>query len=192
MNSHSIVSDRSQPLKLLAISGSLRQTSSNTALLKAAQQLVPEHITLKLYDGLGDLPHFNPDIEFDSLRAVAQLKANVDWADGLIVSTPEYAHGLPGSLKNVLDWLVGGHEFYQKPVAFFHLNAQRGQYARAQLREVVKTMSGEIIEEACLILPVSKALSIEEITNNKEYCGLIQNAIKTFELAIKKEKTSLA
>ncbi|MCA9839108.1 MAG: hypothetical protein KC422_19500, partial [Trueperaceae bacterium] len=89
-----------------------------------------------------------------------------------------------------LDWLVGGHEFYQKPVAFFHLNAERGQFARAQLSEVIKTMSGSIIEEACLILPVSKALSTEEIINQAEYCLAIQAALSAFEQAIQKEKAS--
>jgi NAD(P)H-dependent FMN reductase len=179
-------------LKLLAISGSLRQASSNTALLRAAQQLAPEHITLKLYDGLGDLPHFNPDIEFDDLRAVAQLKAKVEWADGLIFSTPEYAHGLPGSFKNLLDWLVGGHEFYQKPVTFFHLNAERGQFARAQLQEIIKTMSAKIIDEACLILPVNKALCTAEITTHAHHSLLIKNALTAFEQTIQKEKTSPA
>ena len=77
------------PINLLAISGSLRQASSNTILLKTVQALAPENVTITLYEGLNNLPHFNPDIEFENLEPVHDLKGQVDAADGLIISCPE-------------------------------------------------------------------------------------------------------
>ncbi len=99
-------------IRLLAISGSLRAVSSNTSLLKAAQLLAPETMRIELYDGLASLPHFNPDLDIEPLPPpVAELRAKIGVADGLLISSPEYARGVPGSLKNALDWLVSGAEF---------------------------------------------------------------------------------
>jgi chromate reductase len=98
-------------MRILAISGSLRAASSNTALLRAAAALAPEGMEVVLYGGLGDLPHFNPDLEGAAPPAVIDLWARVREADGLLIACPEYAHGVPGAMKNALDWLVGGDEF---------------------------------------------------------------------------------
>jgi NAD(P)H-dependent FMN reductase len=167
------MSDNSKPTQLLAISGSLRQASSNTTLLQTAQALAPENVTITLYERLGDLPHFNPDDEIDQFEAVVDLRAQVAQADGLIISCPEYAHGVPGSFKNALDWLVGGPEFYEKPVAFFNAS-DRGVHAQASLREIVKTMSGRIIDEACLTLPfIGKHISQEQLETDPELSALI-------------------
>jgi len=96
---------------LLAISGSLRAASSNSRLLDAAVALAPPGVQVIRYDGLGTLPPFNPDVEADGLPApVGQLRALVARADAIVISSPEYAHGVPGSLKNALDWLVSGVE----------------------------------------------------------------------------------
>ena len=167
-------------VKFLAISGSLRQASSNLALLKAAQTLAPANIQITLYNHLGDLPHFNPDNEFEPNETVAHLKEQVDAADGLIVSSPEYAHGVPGSLKNGLDWLVGGPEFYEKPVAFFNASG-RGIHAQASLREIVKTMSGHIVEEACMTLPfISKKINQTVLETDPELVTLIRQALQNY------------
>lgn len=167
-------------INLLGISGSLRQMSSNTTLLNAAQTLAPKNVTLTLYEGLSTLPHFNPDIEFDNLQTVQDLKAQVVAADGIILSCPEYAHGVPGSFKNGLDWLVGGPEFYDKPVVFFNASG-RGTHAQTALREIVKTMSGQIIDDACLTLPfIGKQLDQELLETDPELSALIQAAIQKF------------
>jgi NAD(P)H-dependent FMN reductase len=84
-------------MQILAISGSLRAASTNTNLLKAAAALAPEDVTLSLYDGLGDLPPFNPDVDKDPPHAaVADFRSQLRQSDGVIFSTPEYAHGVPG------------------------------------------------------------------------------------------------
>ena len=93
-------------MKIIAISGSLRARSSNLALLRAAAALAPEEIEVAIYEGLGALPHFNPDDDEEGATPpapVAALRALLADADGIVISTPEYAHGLPGSLKNALD-----------------------------------------------------------------------------------------
>jgi chromate reductase, NAD(P)H dehydrogenase (quinone) len=87
-------------LQILAISGSLRTVSSNTAVLKAAILLAPKNVKITLYSGLTDLPYFNPDIDKDSLpNSVIALRQQIKECDGLLISSPEYAHGVPGSLK---------------------------------------------------------------------------------------------
>jgi chromate reductase len=137
---------------ILAISGSLREGSSNTRLLEAAALLAPPGVVVELYGGMGDLPHFNPDLEADESRhprSVRELRAAVVAADGLLFCVPEYAHGIPGSLKNLLDWLVGGMEFYGKPVALLGASPH-AVHGPASLLEVISTMGAKVIEEASI------------------------------------------
>src|SRR5215213_1044561 len=140
-------------MRILAISGSLRRVSSNTSLLGAAALLAPEGVEVIVYDGLGDLPHFNPDLEANEPPAVTGLRAQVRAADGLLISSPEYAHGVPGSLKNALDWLVGGDEFIDKPVALLNATPP-ATWAQASLAETVTVMSGRLVHEASIEVPL--------------------------------------
>jgi chromate reductase, NAD(P)H dehydrogenase (quinone) len=171
-------------IQILAISGSLRATSSNTALLRAAAELAPAGVGIELYGGLGELPHFNPDLEADEPPAVTDLRARVRRADGLLISSTEYAHGVPGAMKNALDWLVGGEEFVDKPVAL--LNASpRATHAQASLAETVTTMSGRLITEASIAVPLLGAkLDAAEIAAHPEIAGLLREAIAAFARAI--------
>src|SRR4051794_38851662 len=144
----------SPPIRILAISGSLRAASSNRAVVEAARLLAPAGVEVAIYGGLGELPHFNPDVEMGELPpAVVALRAAVGNADALLVSSPEYAHGVPGSMKNALDWLVGGPEFVGKPVALVNASP-RSVHAQAQLAETVATMSGVLVHAACVALPL--------------------------------------
>lgn len=140
-------------MKILAISGSLRAASTNTALLRAAALLAPAGVEIDLYKGLGELPHFNPDLEEAEPPTVTDLRVRVREAGGLLFAVPEYAHGVPGALKNLLDWLVGGEEFIYKPVALLNA-APRASHAQASLRETIRTMSGNIVEEASIAVPL--------------------------------------
>ena len=144
-------------MHLLAISGSLRAGASNTALLDAASRLVPPGMTVDRYPSIGVLPHFNPDDDAPDQKnlpaVVAEFRTLVGQADALLLSTPEYAHGLPGAFKNALDWLVGSIEFPGKAVAFISPSA-RSTYAQAQLREILTTMSARIIDRASVVVPL--------------------------------------
>jgi len=98
-------------MKILGISGSLRAASVNTALLRTAATLTPYGVTLIIYEGIGNLPHFNPELDKEPLPlAVTSFRSQLNISAGVIISSPEYAHGIPGVLKNALDWLVASGE----------------------------------------------------------------------------------
>ena len=171
-------------MKWLAISGSLRRQSANTELLRAARAVAPDGVTIDLYDGLSALPHFNPDVEPESVDSVMDLKRRLAAADGLIVSTPEYARGVPGSLKNALDWLVSGAEFVAKPVAILSAS-NRSQHAYASLRTTVATMSGDIVEAASITLPLlGRDLDAAGIAADAELARQLREALVAFRDAI--------
>ena len=135
-------------MHFLALSGSLRAGSYNTTALRALQKLASESVTITLYESIGALPHFNYDIEMSALpEIVAQLRRQVVAADGLVIACPEYAHGIPGSFKNALDWLVGMPDFPGKPVMLVN-TSPRASHAQAALREVLATMSARLVPEA--------------------------------------------
>lgn len=139
---------------------------------------------MNLYGGLGDLPHFNPDLESAELPAVADLRAQVKGADGIIISSPEYAHGVPGVLKNALDWLVSGKEFMGKPVALFNASP-RATHAQASLIEIVTTMAGRIVPEACITVSLlGKNLDAAGILAESEISGELSAAIMAFTKGI--------
>ena len=105
-------------MKILAISGSLREASTNTAILKNLQKLAAPQMEINIYFQAGELPHFSPDIDTEAaFESVETLRNLVKKSDAVIISTPEYAFGVPGSLKNALDWLVSSGELNEKPVA---------------------------------------------------------------------------
>ncbi len=126
---------------LLAISGSLRAASTNTALVEALARNAPAGCDLTVYRGLGRLPIFNPDDEGERTppEAAAFIDA-VGRADGVIMACPEYAHGVPGGMKNALDWLVSRDAAVGKPAMLVHASA-RSLFARAALSEIMRTMS---------------------------------------------------
>lgn len=148
-------------MRLLAVSGSLRAASINSALLRAAARLAPAGIEVQWCPDLGALPLFNPDLESDPPAAVQQFRASVAQAPALLIASPEYAHGMTGTLKNALDWLVSFEPFACKPVAV--LNASpRAHYADDALREVLTTMAAVIVEPASITLPLVGARLDEE------------------------------
>jgi NAD(P)H-dependent FMN reductase len=132
-------------MKIIAICGSLRARSSNLALLRAAAKIAPE---VEIYEGLASLPHFNPDDDEEGATPppeVASLRALLATGDGILISTPEYAHGLPGSLKNMLDWLVSDGALVDKPVAILSASPIGGQFAQASLVETLRTMNWRVV-----------------------------------------------
>jgi NAD(P)H-dependent FMN reductase len=165
-------------VRLLAISGSLRAASSNRAVVEAARMLAPAGVDVEIYTGLGELPHFNPDVEMGTLPpAVVELRGQVERADALLVCSPEYAHGVPGSLKNALDWLVGGPEFVGKPVALVNASP-RAVHAQAQLAETVTTMSGVVVEAASIALPLlGRGLDAAGIAADPELSAALAGAL---------------
>jgi chromate reductase len=168
-------------VRLLAVSGSLRQVSSNSILLRAAELLCPEGVRVAHYEGIGDLPHFNPDLLEDPPEAVIALRAIIGQADGLLISCPEYARGIPGAFKNMLDWLVSSEEFPGKPVALFNASP-RASHAQAALRLVLETMSASIIEDASMTVNLlSSQSSAEGIATDPVMGPQISTALGAFK-----------
>ena len=140
------------PLNVLALCGSLRKASINRALLRAAARVAAGDARIaadiEVADWLGRLPLFNPDLEADEElpRAVQALHLAVAHADAILIASPEYAHGVSGTIKNTLDWLVSFEPFIHKPVAV--LNASpRAHHADDALRETLRTMSAGLVGE---------------------------------------------
>jgi chromate reductase, NAD(P)H dehydrogenase (quinone) len=172
-------------MRILAISGSLRSTSSNTALLRAAQILAPSEVDILLYANLGTLPHFNPDLDGNTPpQSVLELRSQIGLADGLLISSPEYAHGVPGCLKNALDWLVASVEFPGKAVALLNASS-RATYAQAQLTEILTTMSARLIPEASVVLTLpSQRADGAAFAHDREFSQALRSALTAFARAI--------
>ncbi len=148
----------SAPRRVLCLAGSLRRVSANRALLQVAAQLAPPALKLVIYDGLSGLPLFNPDLEVEPLPpAVAALSRQVGESDALLIACPEYAHGIPGAFKNLLDWLVGSLEFPDKPVALWNASGRGSHHAQDALHEVLSTMSARMLAEAAASVPLPGA-----------------------------------
>jgi NAD(P)H-dependent FMN reductase len=174
----------SHPTRLLALSGSLRRISVNTALLRATALLAPAGVEVVLYEGLGGLPHFNPDLEADEPPPVTDFRVQVREADGLLISSPEYAHGVPGFLKNALDWLVGGDEFIDKPVALLNATPP-AEWAQASLTETVTIMSGRLVREASIAVPLrGKKIDEAGIVADPALADPVRAALAAFVRAI--------
>jgi chromate reductase len=155
-----------RPLRILAVSGSLRRASTNTAALEALARLAPEGVKVLVYGDLAKLPPFNPDDDVEDKpkpEAVETLRALVDASDALVIAAPEYAHGLPGALKNALDWLVASETFAGKPTALIN-TSPRAFHAQASLREILSTMAARLTPEAFAAIALTgKAATVDDV-----------------------------
>ncbi|MEP3349553.1 MAG: isochorismatase family protein [Marinomonas sp.] len=178
-----------EKIRLLALSGSLREASFNTSALTALSLLAPDSIEISIFP-LHDMPLFNPDKEDESSPLVKDLKAMLASADGLIIASPEYAHGVSGVIKNALDWLVSGHEFVDKPIMLIN-TSPRASHAQASLREILTTMSGKLIDSAHVSIPLLGAqLDIQGITKDSGIAGALKAGLGKFCQAIRGEEES--
>ena len=142
---------------ILAISGSLRSNSSNDAVIRTAADLVAGKAGFIIYDGLGSLPHFNPSTDAQGRlpeppAGVIEFRKLLMEADGVLISTPEYAFGVPGVLKNALDWTVSSGELANKPVAVITA-ATSGEKAHASLLLTLSALSANVLDECRLLIP---------------------------------------
>ena len=151
-------------MRILAVSGSLRAVSSNATALRAVARLAPDGVEIVPWAGLDGLPHFNPDLDDEQappLPAVGAFRAALRAVDALLLSSPEYAHGVPGSLKNALDWVVGSGELVELPVALLVV-APHASFAQAQLVETLGVMSARLVSGAPFVADLSGRRGITE------------------------------
>jgi chromate reductase len=161
------------------ICGSLRNGSTNAAVLKTAQGLAPASASTHVYAGLAELPHFSPDDDHELLPpAAAQLRACLGEADAVLFCTPEYAGSLPGSFKNLLDWTVGGG-LYAKPVGYINVSALgAAKGAHDTLRSVLGYVSADLVEHACVQLPIRRdAVGVDGVIRDGELTRAIAAAL---------------
>lgn len=165
---------------ILTISGSLRARSSNTEALRAAALVAPEGVTVTLFQGLDGLPHFNPDLDGEGAivpETVRRFRAQIGEADALLICSPEYAHGVPGTLKNALDWLVSAPEMVFKPIGLLNVSP-RSKHAYASLAETLRTMSTVLVEGASVELPLSgTGLDAAGIAADPEMASQLRSAL---------------
>ncbi|MFZ0249149.1 MAG: NADPH-dependent FMN reductase [Acidimicrobiales bacterium] len=145
--------------RVLLVPGSLRRESTNAAVLRSALACAPATVQGAVYHGMEALPAFNPDADRDPLPpAVEELRGQIRGADALVFSTPEYAGDLPGSFKNLLDWTVGDAQpgsISTKPVAWINVSTRGAAHAHDALRRVLGYVGADIIEPACVELPLT-------------------------------------
>ncbi|MEU6671573.1 NADPH-dependent FMN reductase [Streptomyces sp. NPDC046727] len=168
-------------MKILGLCGSLRSGSLNAAVLRAAAELTLPPRELTVDPGLDRLPFFDADVERSALPgAAAELRAAVGAADGLLIVTPEYAHGTSGVLKNALEWLVGGSEIAGKPVALASASPAitGGDRARAWLAETLTVMSARVIPRDLRIPQATLKITDGRVTDEptrKALSGLLDD-----------------
>jgi chromate reductase len=148
------------PVHILLVSGSLRAGSTNSALVRTAVAVAPDGVSTEVYEGLAELPHFNPDDDAEGMEIpapVVAMRERFEAADAVLFSTPEYAGALPGSFKNLLEWTVGSMAMYEKAAAWINVAAPgRGGNADDSLRKVLGYVTADVAEDACVKLPLDR------------------------------------
>jgi chromate reductase len=136
-------------MRIVALSGSLRTGSSNTAVLRAFAAIAPPGVEVVLYEGLAGVPPFNPDLDREgdvAPPAVRGLRELLATAQAFVISCPEYAHGAPGAFKNALDWIVSSGELGGKPIVLVN-PSPGGAYVRRALVDTLTVMDARVLEE---------------------------------------------
>ena len=150
-------------MKILAISGSGREASTNTAMLRAVADIARPYHVVTVFAEIAELPVFSPDLEGGPLPARVQRFADlIRENDSLIIASPEYVRAIPGGLKNAIDWLVSRDEIIGKPIALMHAS-HRGDEMLEQLRLVLSTVSQQFLQDLFLRFEFMK-LSPTEIS----------------------------
>ncbi|MEP6731625.1 MAG: NAD(P)H-dependent oxidoreductase [bacterium] len=172
-------------MRILGLSGSLRAASSNSAVLRLAAHIAPPSMSIAIYDALATLPYFNPDLdrELDDpalplpVRALREAIAN---SDALLISSPEYAHGVSGMFKNALDWLVGGPEMVAKPIALIN-TSPHATHAIAALAETLRTMSATLVEDAHLSIALPRGKPDDALASDQSITAPLLGTLRALE-----------
>src|SRR6185437_12057031 len=134
--------------RVIAISGSTRKESTNLSYIHAIAELASTAFEILIFNGLSDIPHFNPDLDNENPpKPVADFRRQLSEADGILICTPEYAMGVPGTLKNAIDWTVSSCEFSHKPVALITASSV-GEKGHLSLLETLRIIESDIPDES--------------------------------------------
>ena len=155
--------------KVIAICGSTRQNSINHSLIKAIADLSAENLDITIFDGITNLPQFNPDNDGENVAdEVADFRQQANAAEGIIICTPEYAHGVPGTLKNAIDWTISSSQFPHKPTMLITASTD-GTFGHKALLETLKAIEAKNIDNLQLVISFAKTKINNEnqITDDK-------------------------
>lgn len=171
--------------KIIAISGSTRQQSSNLHLLNAIVDLYGSRLDIEIFRDIAGIPHFNPDLDAEHPpEAVSRFRRLLRQADGILICTPEYAMGVPGTLKNAIDWLVSSMEFSQKPVALITASSL-GEKGHRSLLETLKIIESDIPPGSQLLIPFIKTKvadnRITDAATLEQVRAVMESLIKTMD-----------
>jgi NAD(P)H-dependent FMN reductase len=180
---HRIVDNEDGRVRVLAISGSLRSASSNSALVEALTTVATEIMDVRVYRGLAELPPFNPDHDGDRpAGSVRDFRSALQTCDAVVISSPEYAHGVPGVLKNALDWIVGSGELIDKPVALINVSPH-ATHAQASLKETLTVMSARVVPQASITVSLAgRKLDASGIAADSELSTVLRSAMAPLTL----------
>lgn len=168
--------------KILAITGSTRNNSSNYKILKFISENIKSEFDVEIFEDLAGIPHFNPDLDTENPpEQIASFRNKIIEADGIIICTPEYVFSLPGSLKNALEWCVSTTIFSNKTTGLITASAS-GEMAHDQLSLIMKTLEAKFESSTQLLIQgIRGKINDEGEITNKETEIALQNFIKNFE-----------
>jgi NAD(P)H-dependent FMN reductase len=178
-------------VRVLAVAGSLRAASSSAELLRALAKLAPDGVEVEVYDRLGEVPIFSPDLDGEvAPPAVADFRARLRAADAVVLCTPEYAFGMPGLLKNALDWLVSSGETYEKPVAALSCAPSHGGGANALawLRQTLGAVSAVVPEAASFPIPFVRKRVAGGAVTDPELAAMLRGALAALAKAAEERR----
>lgn len=172
-------------MRILAVSGSLRQSSSNRTALEACARLAPAGVAVTLSDLIGALPHFNQDLDDETPpEPVRAWRAAIEVSDGVLFCSPEYARGISGVMKNALDWLGGGTALTDKHVAVINVSP-RARHADESIRLVLATMGAVVVEEASVTVHLmGRGLDTDGVLADAGLATALSAAMAAFAAAI--------
>ena len=173
-------------MKILGISGSLRETSANNAIIRVIAKILPSNIDFHIYDGLRHIPPFDDSEE--PPRKVVDFRTLIKESDGVIICTPEYAFGVPGILKNALDWTVTSGDFVNKPVALITA-ASKGDSAHASLLLTLTAISADTKPETNLLISFVRAKlnekgEVKDASTMEALTAVVNRFVERIEVAI--------
>jgi chromate reductase len=171
---------------ILLVSGSNREGSTNAAVLRTAAQVAPEDVKTVYFAGIGELPIFNPDNDREGVPVdprVAEMRRGLAACDALLISTPEYAGAMPAALKNLLEWTIGDAGTYQKPTAWINAAGAAAPTGAADahesLRKVLGYAGADIVKDACVRIPVDRALVADGVVTDDDARSQIAAVLRT-------------
>jgi NAD(P)H-dependent FMN reductase len=179
-------------LKILAISGSTRQASSNLLLIKEIEILSSELFEIEVYDKLALLPHFNPDDDNElAPQVIVDFRNTLRNAEGILICSPEYAMGVPGSLKNAIDWTVSSMEFSKKPVALITAGSV-GEKAHSSLLGTLLIIEAKLSQHTQLVISSVKSKVKDGKIIDEETLTNVLKLINGLHDLITKEESDLS